>query len=197
MRLFPRALSRVLLSSLAVAAILLGPLLAPAGADSLRTTVRAAIEATFTGSADLGSQQFTLPAPIPIQLGNGTGSGQASKLFADQRTIAASSTENLDLAGVLTDPFGSTLTFATVKAIRICASASNTNNVVVGGAASNTFVGPFADATDKVAVRPGGCALFVAPQTGWTVTASTGDILLIANSGSGTGVTYDVTIVGT
>ena len=183
---------------LLVTALLLTLLGGQAFADSLKTTVRAEVDATFTGSADLGAAlTFSIPQPLPITLTNGTGSGQANQIFSDQRTLTASSTENLDLAGSLANPFGATITFATVKAIRVCAAAANTNNVVVGGAGTNTFNGPFSDATDKVAVKPGGCFLAVAPGVGWTVTASTGDILLVANSGSGTSVTYDVTIVGT
>lgn len=182
---------------LAVALLALALIVAPAArAQSLKTTVRAAIEATMTGAVDLGAQTFQITTPLPISLANGAGSGQANQIFADQRTLAASATENLDLAGVLVNPFGSTITFATVKAIRICAAAANTNNVNIGGAVSNAFVGPFLDATDKIAVKPGGCFLAVAPGTGWTVTPSTGDLLLVANSGAGTSVTYDVTIVG-
>lgn len=181
----------------AVLAFALAVFAAPARADSLKTTVRAEVAATFTGSADQGAAlTFQIPQPLPISLPNGAGSGQANQLFSDTRTLSASATENLDMAGALANPFGATITYSAVKAIRVCAAAGNTNNVVVGGAGSNTFVGPFADATDKVVVKPGGCFLAVAPASGWSVTAGTGDILLVANSGSGTSVTYDVTIVG-
>lgn len=49
--------------------------------------------------------------------------------------LAASASENLDLAGGLTDDFGATLTFTAIKEIIIHASSANTNNVLVGGAA--------------------------------------------------------------
>ena len=39
--------------------------------------------------------------------------------------------------------------------------------------------------------------MWVAPATGATVTTLTGDILLVANSSSGTSVTYDIVIIGT
>jgi hypothetical protein len=55
-----------------------------------------------------------------------------------------------------------------------------------GGA--NTFVGPFNDATDASVLKPGDKAVFVS-RTGWTVTASTGDILKVAN-GAGGSVNY-------
>lgn len=163
---------------------------------AFKATIRAAIELLATGPADLGEQEFRIAAGLPTSLPNGSGSGQANKVFADKRTLAASATENLDLAGSLTDPFGQTLTFTAIKAIFIKAAAGNTNNVVVGGAGSNTFIGPFNDATDKIVVKPGAVALITAPATGWTVTAGTGDILLVANSSSGTSVDYEIVIVG-
>jgi hypothetical protein len=92
---------------------------------------------------------------------------------------------------------GATLTFTKIKAILVKAAEGNTNNVVVGGAASNGWVGPFGDVSDTVAVKPGGTLLLVAPNAaGYAVTAGTGDILKVANSGAGTGVTYDIVIVG-
>jgi hypothetical protein len=81
------------------------------------------------------------------------------------------------------------LNLTKVKILRIRAATANTNDVVVGGAAANAFLGPFADATDKIAIqaRRRGCCL-IAPNAGYTVIAGTGDQLKIANSGAGTGV---------
>lgn len=187
--LFAAALAAVF----ACASLLAGP----AMAAGVTADLSAQLQGVYTGANDLGTVSFSFNKRGLNRLTEGTAANKADKLFADTRTLSASATENLDLAGTLTDPFGATLTFATVKAIYIQASSSNTNNVCVGGAGSNTFAGPFDDATDKVCVKPGGVLLITAPGTGWTVTASTGDILLVANSGSGTSVTYDVVIIGT
>jgi hypothetical protein len=187
---------RRLFAALALA-LALAPFGFAAGADTLTSRIHGCISGRLLGTNDLGTVASEFPVCDPDALANGTASDQADLIFADQRTIAASSTENLDLAGVLVSPHGATLTLATVKAIYVLAAAANTNNVVIGGAASNTFTGPFADATDKIAVRPGGIWVISAPETGWTVTAGTGDILLVANSGAGSGVTYDIIIVGT
>lgn len=192
---FLRSLGHILLPVL-VAVLGLASL---AVAANLTATVSTNIAATYRGTNDLGSPSYELSRSLQpsIAFTSGTSTYQVDLMFSDQRTLAASATENLDLAGGLTDPLGATLTFAKIKVIKICAARANANNVVVGGAASNTFVGPFVDATDKVAVAPGGCAVLVAPASGWTVTASTGDILLVANSGAGTGVTYDIVVLGT
>jgi len=164
---------------------------------SLTTALLVAINATLEGSNDLGTPSFPLSVSNRDDIANGTGLSQADLIFSDQRTISASGNEDLDLAGSLTDPLGSTLTFATVKAIYVRASSDNTNNVEVKPAASNGFDGPFADASDTLAIPPGGTLLLTAPVSGWSVTAGTGDLLNIANSGAGTGVTYDIVIIGT
>ena len=146
-------------------------------------------------STPVDSKTYKLGGPFAWT--DGGGANQVDKLWHDQRTLTASSAEDLDLAGALVDAYGTTLTFTTVKLIAVYAAAANTNNVVVGGAAANTFVGPFSDATDQVEVPPGGCFLVTHPAAaGWTVTAGTGDILEVTNSAGGTSVTYDIVIAG-
>ncbi len=164
---------------------------------SLTSKVVTKITANQTDVIDLGSVSFPLSHTTTASMATGTGASQADLLFSDQRTIAASSTEDLDLAGSLTDAIGNTLTFVKIKAIIITVASANTNNVTVSPATSNGFNGPFNAAADLVAIPPGGSLVATAPVSGWTVTASTGDLLTIANSGSGTGVTYDVVLIGT
>jgi hypothetical protein len=165
---------------------------------SLQTDIAVNVAAAYQAALDLTTPIAAHAIKNALSLSSGTGNGQADLVFSDTRTIAASSSENLDLAGVLADAFGATLTFVKIKAIYIKAAAGNTNDVVVGGAASNGFVNWVADTTDKINIRPGGVFLLVDPQgSGYAVTASTGDILKVANSGGTTGVTYDIVIIGT
>jgi hypothetical protein len=162
----------------------------------LTTKVRAVIEASLEGAHDFSLPKFTLPAQADIVMLSGTTNGKADVLFADQRTLAASASENIDLAGALADPLGVAAVFAEVTAILVRAAAGNANNVLVSQAATNGFAGPFTGADEPVSVQPGGAALFVAPNAGWPVTAGTGDLLTIANSAAGSSVTYDLVIVG-
>lgn len=155
------------------------------------------IDGAYVRAGDLGQPVTPLAERALVRLTPGTAAGQADLVFADTRSISASASEDLDLAGGLTDPFGVTLTFAKVKAIYIQAKATNTNDVVVGGAASNGFAGPFGGTTPTVSVKPGGVLLIAHPGAGWTVTASTSDLLKVANSSSGSAVAYDVIVVGT
>jgi hypothetical protein len=160
----------------------------------LNIDISVRVDGVYTGANDIANPEQDVAVKGLLSLVTGSGAGLASKLFSDTRTLAASATESLDLAGSLTDAFGQTLTFAHVKAIYVKAHADNVNDVVLGGAGSNPFVGPWG-ATGTHAVHPGGFVL-LADANGFTVTAATGDLLKVANSSSGTGVTYDIVIIG-
>jgi hypothetical protein len=165
---------------------------------ALYTNISAGVNALLTGTSDLGGTSTAQNVSYAKTLTSGTGAGQADLVWGDNNTLAASATTDIDLAGALTGALGGTVTFAKIKAIFLYADEGNTNNVVLGAAASNQFVGPFGAATHTIAVPPGGCAVLVAPGTaGWAVTAATGDLLRVANSGAGTAVTYKILIVGT
>lgn len=132
-----------------------------------------------------------------LQYSTGTGANQADRIYHTQPTVAASGNTTIDLAGSVTDIFGATVTFARVRGLIVAASSGNTNNVVVGNAASNGFISWVGAATHTVIVRPGGFLALGAPDTtAYTVTAGTGDLLLFTNSGAGTSVTFDVIVIG-
>ncbi|MFJ2292101.1 hypothetical protein ACIOG7_10370 [Streptomyces sp. NPDC087894] len=161
-------------------------------------TLAVAAFAEQTSSIDLGTSRAPQSLARSLSLANGTGAGKADRVFSDRRTLAASGTEDLDLAGVLVDAFGATITFARIKGLVIAAAAGNTNNVVVGAASSNPW-STLLGATGTLLVRPGAFVAVgtgAADATGYAVTASTGDLLKIANSSSGSAVTYDIHIIG-
>lgn len=164
---------------------------------TLATTAKVTVDAAHTSALDLATVSDPLDFVKTIKLANGTGADQADQLYHDQRTVSASSNEDLDLAGGLSDAFGSTLTFARVKLLAVYAATGNTNNVIVTQPASNGVPGLFDAAGDGVVVRPGGLFLWIAPDaTAAVVTASTGDLINVENSSSGTSVTYDLVIIG-
>lgn len=166
-------------------------------AKTLNTVVKASIEGTYKNLLDLSTPVDSLAKLSRIELANGTGAASADLLWHDQRTLAASGSESLDLAGSLVDSYGATLTFVEVRAILVSAAAANANNVQVTRPASNGWPG-FLAAGDGLIVPPGGVFLLASPtDAAWPVTASTGDLLGIANSAGGTSVTYDIVIVGT
>lgn len=153
---------------------------------------------TQTKALDLTTTTDPLQFRRAVSLTDGTAGGQANKVFHDRRTLAASATEDLDLAGVLLDAYGAAITFARVKGIFISAATANTNNVIVGNATSNGWA-TLLSATGTVTLRPGAgfCAIAgAADGIGYAVTAGTGDLLKVANSGAGTSVEYDIVIIG-
>lgn len=166
-------------------------------ATSLTSRLTIAAFATLTSALDLATGAVPLQLSESYDWTSGTGANQADLIWHDERTLAASTSENLDLAGGLTDAFGNVLTFARIKGIIVAASLANANLVQVGGAASNAFVNWVANSSDIINVRPGATFAMVAPDaTAYAVTGGTADILKIANSGAGTPVTYDIVLIG-
>lgn len=158
-------------------------------------SINLSISAKQTGSADLGTPQMLASISKAMEFTPGTAAvGQANVLFSDERTLAASANEDLDLAGVLSDALNATIAAAEVVAVYIEADAGNTNNVQITRPASNG-VPLFLAAGDGFALGPGDFAL-ITRKTGVGVTAGTGDLINIANSGAGTGVTYKIAIIG-
>lgn len=163
---------------------------------SLTSVLTARIEANYTNALDLTTGTTPLDRAARLSWASGTAINTADMIFTDTRTIAASSNEDLDLAGSLTGAYGNTLTFARLKALLIVAATGNTNNVRVTRPASNG-VPLFLAASDGIDVRPGGFFFVAAPDaTAYAVTAGTGDLINVANSSSGTSVTYDVVLIG-
>lgn len=165
---------------------------------ALTSTLNFSVSGIHSGTADLGTPSLPFSLTSNFTLASGTAAGQADRVFTDTRTLAASATENLDLAGVLLDPFGAAITFATVKAIIIKAAAANNaaNAVQVTRPATNGV--PFLMAAgDGIALAPGYMFAWFGSGTGVTVTAATGDIITVTNSAGTNSVNYDVVIIGT
>lgn len=184
-------------AALALAALGLVCASQPAAAAGVRASLNYAFVGDYIGTGALANAVTSHFAYSDgVNFTEGSGANQATTLYEARRTIAASSNETLDLHGVLTDDFGQTVNFTSIKAIVVKASAANTNNVVIGAAGSNPFTGPFGGTTPTIAVPPGGRIVLTAPAAGWTVTDSSSDQLKVANSSSGSGVTYDILLIG-
>ena len=142
----------------------------------------------------------TATAPLTLsqrhRLASGTGTGQADVLFSDTRTLAASATEDLDLAGALASALGGSAVFAKLKAVIVTAAAGNTNNVNVIRT-TTTGVPLFLADGDGIPVLPGGTFVWVGPGAGVAVAAASDDTLTFTNSAGTTTVTYSVVLVGT
>lgn len=162
----------------------------------LSAVIKSSVAITQTGVGDVESATSQVNESSALTYSDGSGAGQANVQWSDDRTIAASGSENLDLAGSLANLLG-TAVFARVKYIKIVANANNTNKVTFSQPASNGLAGIFLAAGDGVSIPPGGKFEWGDPgATGVAVTAGTGDLLTVANSGGGTSVTYRIIIIG-
>ena len=152
---------------------------------------------TNTTSSELVTGESPVNQKKTITFTDGAGANKIEAIYHDQRTLSASATENLDLAGSLSDVFGNTITFTKIKYIYIFAAAANTNDVQFQCPASNGFINWCMAASDGIQVQPGGIFLLVTPSSGgYAVTASTGDLITMTNSAGSTSDTYDVIIAG-
>ena len=119
-------------------------------------------------------------------------STQITKRHRKVYSIAASSSQSLDLVSALNDAFGTALTFSTVKLIFIRnKSTSSTKAAKVGWTANGV---PFISAAATTPLQP--CYLFV-NTAGTTVTAGTGDIILVYNDDASASADIEVLILGT
>lgn len=163
------------------------------------TTLKVNLNLSGRATADGGSNSATRALAVATTLASGTGAGQADLAFVDTRQLAASGTEDLDLAGSLGGLLGgTTAVFARVKAVVGEDDDGNTNNVLVSrpAAAGAPF---FSAAGDQIIVRPGGCLVLAcgeADATGYVVTATSADLLTITNSAGSTTVDYTIAVVG-
>lgn len=160
-------------------------------------TLSLALAARLAGAAVSGqAPSFNASIDRALVFEPGTDAvNKADILYKADRTLAASATENLDLAGVLATAIGQTIAAAEITAIIIEAAAGNTNDVRYGpGASAGALLG-FNAATDRRNVSPGDFDVLTS-RRGWPVTATTADILTVLNGGAGTPITYTITIIG-
>jgi len=171
----------------------------------LTTVITMKIRAQATKDVDMDADPLSTLAHKagPYSWADGTGASQANQVYFDAHAIAGSATKDYDLAGSLTDVFGDTITFTSIKAILIENTDADCILHVGGGddgSGSNAFdtwiTSDADDGSEKVILQPGGAILLVNPAAnGYAVTAGTGDILRITEA-SGNAGTFEITIIG-
>lgn len=161
---------------------------------TLTGSIKAAFGLTYLGDLDFGNNKALLPFAAELAIGSGTGAGQCNLAFWDHRTVNASSSDDIDLAGALTDPLGGSGVFTKVKGIYVKAKASNLGVITIGNDAA-PFIGPFGAGTHTIKLSPGDVFLVTNLAAGWTVTATTADILQVAADSAGA-AEFDIAIIG-
>ena len=163
---------------------------------SVTASVNATIKASKTLAKDLGSASFDPLKSLAYSFANGNLANEVNQVFTDKRTLAATTSEELDLSGGLTDVYGNSIAFTKIKALLVVADSTNGGNIEVGGAAANGFNDWVGAVGDYVSVPPGGTMLIVAPDlAGYAVTASTADLLKVNNTDASSG-DYEIFVLG-
>jgi len=164
----------------------------------LTAEVRATIRATGQRALDNSTPEDKLNVVADLDFTFGTGASKCDQMFHDDRSLGAGASEDLDLAGSLTNAFGQTVTFADVKAIYIENTSDDSGTTItVGNAASNQFTGPLGAAAHTLTIPQGGFILLAADLADvWTVTAGTGDLLKVLNDDGANTATYKIVLLG-
>ena len=166
-------------------------------AQTAKLLMRSTID--LTNVLDLVSGAAALRKDWEINLADGAGLNKAENFFSDTRSIAASSTDSLDLSGALTNVYGVTLAFTKIKAIIVKAAAANGSTLQMTAPVTNGLAALFAAKGDAIMIKPGGIVAIIAPDAaGYAVTATSADLLDIINDDSSSPGTanYDIIIIG-
>lgn len=122
---------------------------------------------------------------------DGYGIGQISNAYVAHDVVLAAGTGSINLTSAL-DFQGDGLAAANVKFIYFkLKTCSSGGTAIVRQATSNGLVGPSDSAAHGGKTKGAGSVIFIMTTEGWTVTASTGDVLEIVVS---TDSTYDIVI---
>ncbi len=154
-----------------------------------------------TGEKDVGLSVGKDPLVLEesITVSFGTADGKMNEMWHDQRTLALSTSEDLDLFGTLENIFGDIVNFAVVDAIFVKNTSVNSCVLEVGPPAANGFGvgvgGAWKAASDANILQKDAAIMLLAPPAGWAVTAGTGDLLTINNTTAEEAL-YEIAIIG-
>ena len=168
--------------------------------DTLAVDLKASLAWLFSESLSLSTVIDNASLEYDQSLEDGTAADQADLLWHDERAIAASANDDLDLTALSQTVFGSPLAvnFAKVKAILLINTSTMAGDRLrLGGAGAAAFSAPFAADDDAVVeIGPDSPLLLASKKDGWTVTGGTADVLRVHNPGANE-ITYKIAIVGT
>lgn len=134
-------------------------------------SLAAAVTAVVDALQSLDSVGMVQSRPVRLELitslASGVGPGLVDQVWAARFTVAASSDEVIAFAD-MEDPFGSSLTFARVRVAMFKVAASSALlgvEIGCGDADAKWFLAANEGGTiSPVYVRPGGAAMYVAPD---------------------------------
>lgn len=165
---------------------------------TLSSTLTARVNYTYTNVKTLGDVSQTATASYSQVMNNGTSNDQSDLAYSTQLTINAGLNTTLDLAGALTNEFGTTLTFVEITSVYIDLPSSVTNqasSVTIGDATAPVPLG-FLGTTPRWQLPKGGVFFVANPTAGWAVTATSADGLKILNNDGVNAAVMNIVITG-
>ena len=164
----------------------------------LTAEIRCTCRATVQKAVDNSTPEEKVSIIPDLDFTFGTGSGKVNQAFHDTRTLALGASEELDLAGSLTNSFGATITFADIKFILIQnTSTTSGTTITVGNAVATQFTGPLGAAAHTVTIPENGFYAIGATNANvWTVGVGSSDKLKILNDDAALSATYKIMILG-
>ena len=171
--------------------------------STLATSIIHSMTSTLTDSSSGATWNRTdSDANRRTAFATGATADLANRWYESSRTLAASTSEDIDLYDFsgATNAVGETYALAVVKSIMIRnTSAVATTTITVGAAASNPWVGPFGGTSPTLTLTKGtttdGMVMLV-NGTGWTVTDAASHLLQIENNDATNAATYEIIVVG-
>lgn len=166
---------------------------------AVSATLDVALRVSQSGANAIGGPFWNGDMILSQAFSDGVAANQVDRVYLAERTVNASTNDDIDLNGVITDALGGVISAVELVGIFVMnrrrdpAGVANVSNLTIG-AGTNPVVGYLGGTTPTVGpIKPGGMFLMMNPDaTGMaTITASTGDILRIAN-GSGGAATYTI-----
>lgn len=161
------------------------------------SSIRTGVSWTYTNTLTPSDTTNTGSLNFSDNLSNGTAVDTADLMYSAEATITAGGTLNLDLAGSLTNFFGTTLTFARVKLFYLKFSSDNTaSGVTIGNHAAPALLWFGAAAHTEHVEKTGFSFHYRADATGWPITATTADGIKIVNADGSNSAKIQILIVG-
>lgn len=152
---------------------------------------------TLSMDTALGNPEASVNLALSSTLQNGRGANQATLLWYDAQTLAASGTENVDLVGTEETAYGDTVNFDRVKGFIVKNTSSGTDTILrVGGAGATAWFGWISANDDYIRIRPGGVAYILAPDATAYDCSAGNDILKLENESATETLSYEIGIIG-
>jgi hypothetical protein len=162
--------------------------------NDLSGSVRVAVSAIATKLGDLSTANENLTYSAVDTLAFGSTTTLVDQIFTDTRTIAASTTDILDLVGGLTNKFGTTINFAKIKAVILHNRSTDAGCILTVGNSTAVLWRGAAAHTETLAK---GAKSVHVDLTGWAVVGGASDLLDIVNASATAVATYDIIVIGT